>query len=79
MVYKTEKLRSRIKEKFGDQKKFAEAIGINESTLSRCLNEGREWKGSNMMKAVKALKIPSSDIESYFFEPAVEETQPQKA
>ena len=79
MTYKTDKLQSRIIEKFGTQAAFAEALGIDKSTLSKLINEGREWKGSKMMKAVEVLEIPAEEIDSYFFAPAVEELQPQKS
>ena len=78
MVYKTEKLRARIIEKFGDQKTFAEALGMNEATLSRLLNEGKDWKGSMLMKAVKLLEIPAVQVDSYFFEPVVSKEKPEK-
>lgn len=71
MAYKTDKLKARIVEKFGDQKTFAEALGMTESMLSRLLNEGKDWKGSMLMKAVDLLEIPSTQVDSYFFEPAV--------
>jgi plasmid maintenance system antidote protein VapI len=76
MTYKTDKLQSRIIEKFGTQAAFAEALGIDKSTLSKLINEGREWKGSKMMKAVEVLEIPAEEIDSYFFTPSVEELQP---
>lgn len=79
MTYKTDKLQSRIIEKFGTQAAFAEALGMDKTTLSRLLSEGREWKGSKMMKAVEVLEIPAEEIVSYFFAPAVEELQPQKS
>ena len=71
MIYKTDKLKARIIEKYGDQKSFAEALGMTEPTLSRLLNEGRDWKGSMLMKAVELLEIPAVQVDSYFFEPVV--------
>ena len=71
MTYKTDKLKARIVDKFGDQKTFAEALGMNESTLSRLLAEGRDWKGSMLMKAIDLLEIPQTQVDAYFFEPAV--------
>jgi hypothetical protein len=44
---------------------------MTESMLSRLLNEGKDWKGSMLMKAVDLLEIPSTQVDSYFFEPAV--------
>ena len=77
MTFKTDKLQARIIEKFGTQASFAEAIGMDKTTLNKLLSEGREWKGSKMMKAVEVLDIPTDEIDSYFFVPAVEELQPQ--
>lgn len=78
MAYKTDKLKSRIIEKFGDQKHFAEAMGMNESTISRILSTGREWKGSMMMRAIRLLEIPDELIDSYFFESKVVKRQPRE-
>ena len=77
MIYKTDRLKSRIIERYGEQKAFAEALGVDESTLSRYLS-GREWRSSTMMKAVRLLEIPSNEIEVYFFDKAVVKRQPQK-
>ena len=78
MAYKTDKLKARIIEKFGDQKTFAEALGMTEPTLSRLLSEGRDWKGSMLMKAVELLEIPAMQVDSYFFEPMVSNEKPQE-
>lgn len=78
MIYKTEKLKARIVEKFGDQKSFAKALGMTESMLSRLLNEGKDWKGSMLMKAVELLEIPASQVDSYFFEPVVSKEKPKE-
>ncbi len=71
MAFKTDKLKARIVAKYGDQKSFAKALGMPEATLSRLLNEGKDWKGSMLMKAVELLEIPAVQVDSYFFEPAV--------
>lgn len=78
MTFKTDKLKARIVEKFGDQKTFAKALGMTEATLSRLLNEGRDWKGSMLMKAVELLEIPAVQVDSYFFEPAVAKGKPEE-
>lgn len=75
MAYKTEKLEARIVEKYGTHKAFCEALGIAESTLSRYLNEGRDWKGSTLMQAVSLLEIPPDEINAYFFDPRVPQTK----
>ena len=71
MTYKTEKLKARIIEKFGNQKAFAEALGMTEASISRLLTSGKDWKGSMLMRAIELLEIPATQIDSYFFEPAV--------
>lgn len=79
MAYKTDKLKARIIEKFGDQKSFAEAMQMSEATLSRYLATGQDWRGSMMMKAIDLLEIPSTQVDSYFFEPAVSKRKPKGA
>lgn len=76
--YNTDRLKARIVEKFGDQKTFAEALETSESTLSRYLSEGRDWKGSLIVKAIKLLEIPDDEVNAYFFEPKVAITQPER-
>ena len=71
MAYETTKLEARIVEKFGTQKAFCEAAGIAESTLSRYLTEGRDWKGSTLMTAIRLLEIQDEEIDAYFFVPRV--------
>ena len=79
MSYKTEKLQTRIVEKFGTQKAFCEAVGMYESTLSRYLSSGKDWKGSLLIKAVEVLEIPADQIEAYFFEPVVAKRKQKEA
>lgn len=67
MEFNNEKLAERIKERFGTQKAFASAIGVSESSVCRYLKGEREWDGKAMIKAVRVLKIPNKEIESYFF------------
>ena len=76
MPYNMDRLKARILEKYANQKTFADAIGVQESTLSRYLG-GREWKSSALIKAVEVLEIPADEIESYFFEPAVSKRKPR--
>lgn len=75
MAYKTDKLAARITEKYGSQKAFAKALGMYESTLSRYLSSGRDWKGSKLIQAIKLLEIPEKEIDAYFFDPRVAENQ----
>jgi DNA-binding XRE family transcriptional regulator len=64
MDYKNLKLK--IKEVFDTQEAFAEALGLNRSTLNQKLN-GSEWKTSEIAKACDLLHIPLTDAHLYFF------------
>lgn len=79
MAYKTEKLQNRIIEKFGTRQAFCKAIGMRPSTLSKALNQGRDWRGSTLIKAVRALEIPDDEIDAYFFDAEVGEIQAKGA
>lgn len=79
MAYNTTKLKARIIEMYGTQKAFAGAIGVEESTLSRYLKEGRDLRGSTLIKAVRALEIPDDEIDAYFFVPRVSKVKPKGA
>lgn len=79
MIYKTEKLKARIVEKYGTQKAFAEALGMTEPSLSRLLTNGKDWKASMIMKAIDLLEIPSAQVDAYFFEPAVSKEKQEEA
>lgn len=65
--YNTDKLRHAINEKYGTIKAFAEAAGLEPSTVSRLLARG-DWKASQMKAALDALGIPLTEVETYFFE-----------
>lgn len=61
------KLRGKIREVFGSQKNFAEAIGINTVTISSRLCGKTEWKAAEIIKACDLLGIDASEISTYFF------------
>nr|DAY68050.1 MAG TPA: Protein of unknown function (DUF739) [Caudoviricetes sp.] len=69
------KLRGRIRENFGTQDKFAEAIGMNKSTLSQKLNAKVEWSRLEVEKACQLLDIDMSEIGAYFFTEKVGKSQ----
>ena len=78
-MYDTKKLKARILEKFGTQGEFAKAIGMSKATLSRHLGGSRsEWKGRHIINAIRALEIPDSEVDAYFFTPAVAKSEPRK-
>lgn len=65
-----ERLKARIDAKFPTRAAFAEAIGVDPSTLCRMLASGN-WKADRIEKAVKVLNIPAREIPAYFFSDAV--------
>lgn len=75
MAYNTERLKGRIIEKYGTRQAFCKAIGMRPSTLSKALKDGRDWRGSTLVKAVRALDIKDNEIDYYFFTLRVEEPQ----
>lgn len=61
------KLRGKIKEVFGSQGRFAEAMGMNASTLSAKLNGKSEWTRQEIETACRLLNIPAVEVSDYFF------------
>lgn len=61
------KLRGLIREKYGTQATFAEAMGMSKTTLSAKLNGKTEWSRQEIEKACRLLGIPAEDIPTYFF------------
>lgn len=61
------KLRGRIVEVFGDNKKFAKAMDINASSLSFKLNNRTQWKREEIERACILLEIPIDEVHLYFF------------
>lgn len=61
------KLRGRIKEIFGTQEAFAKAIGISSASLSQRLNNVLEFTQEEIFNSCEVLKIPLTDMMSYFF------------
>ena len=61
------RLREKIKEVYGTQKAFADAMGMNVTTLNFKLNSKTEWTVADIDKACYFLGIPTSEIVEYFF------------
>ena len=61
------KLLGRIKEKFGTNEKFANALGCAPETLSRKLNNKASFTQKEINKSVDLLDIRIEDIDIYFF------------
>lgn len=61
------KLRGKIREVFGTQEAFAEAMEMDKSTVSLKLNGKYEWNRLEIEKACEALGIPFEEVCAYFF------------
>lgn len=61
------KLRGRIREKYGKEGAFAEALGISPKSLSDWLNNKKYWKHEFISVAIELLEIPDSEVGAYFF------------
>ena len=62
-----DKLRGRIKEMFRTQEAFADAIGLDCSSVSAKLNNRTEWTRTQIIDACVALDIPLEEAPAYFF------------
>lgn len=67
MEFKYDKLKGRIKEKYGTQENFAKAIGKTHSTISFKINGKRLWNQDEIIKAIELLDLSKDDIVEYFF------------
>lgn len=65
MSYK--KLRGKIREKFGTQEAFAEALNVHPTTLSKKLSNKSEWTRQEIEDASRLLEVPGEEIHAYFF------------
>ena len=61
------RLKEKIKEVFGTQKAFADAMGMNVATLNAKLNGKASWVATEIENAVALLGVLVSDIPEYFF------------
>ena len=67
MDFKYAKLRARIKEKFGTEGNFAEALGTSQMTVSRKFNGKTQFSSEDIKQYCKLLDIPLEDAGRYFF------------
>lgn len=67
MAFNYNKLRGKIREVFGTQDKFAEAMGLSNTSISFKLNNKSEWSQQEINKASRILGITDSEIALYFF------------
>ena len=61
------KLRELIRKTYDTIGNFADAMGMNRSTLSNKLNGISAWTQDEIEKACKMLGIPMSEVYDYFF------------
>lgn len=66
-MYKYNKLRGKIIEKYGTQEKFAKAVGISENSLSKKMHCKTGISQSDICLWGKLLDIPVSEYGEYFF------------
>lgn len=65
------KLRGKIREVYGTQDAFSEAMGVSSVTISQRLNGKTDWKTNEIAKACELLGIPLKDVALYFFTPEI--------
>jgi hypothetical protein len=71
VAWEYNKLRGKIKEVFGTQDNFAEAIGIGRVSLSQRLNNQLEFSQDEIFRACDVLHLDRKEIPIYFFTPKV--------
>ena len=67
MKFNYRRLKGRIKEMYGTQNEFAEAVGLSFVSISKKLNNLRQFKQSDIDKITEVLNIPKEEIPIYFF------------
>lgn len=67
MSFKYAKLRGRIKEKYGTEGKFAEALGTTQMTVSRKFNDKVQFSSDDIKRYCALLDIPLEEAGQYFF------------
>ena len=61
------KLRGAIREKFGTQEAFAQALGIHSATLNAKLSDRTDWTRREIERACALLEVPLEEMCAYFF------------
>jgi conserved domain protein len=67
MKFNNSKLRGKIRENFGSEYAFGEALGMALSTLSGKLNNKSEFTRSEILSIVKLLNLKKEEIYDVFF------------
>ena len=74
-IFNHSKLRGRIKEKLGSEKKFSELLGLSANTITLKLNGERYFTQPEIKKITDSLEISPEEIPSYFFTQEVRENR----
>lgn len=69
MKFNNSKLRGKIRENFGSEYAFGEALGMALSTLSGKLNNKSEFTRSEILSIVKLLNLKKEEVYDLFFLP----------
>ena len=69
MKFNNSKLRGKIRENFGSEYAFGEALGMALSTLSGKLNNKSEFTRSEILSIVKLLNLKKEEVYDVFFLP----------
>ena len=69
MKFNNSKLRGKIRENFGSEYVFGEALGMALSTLSGKLNNKSEFTRSEILSIVKLLNLKKEEVYDVFFLP----------
>ena len=67
MKFNNSKLRGKIRENFGSEYAFGEALGMALSTLSSKLNNKSEFTRSEILRIVKLLNLKKEEVYDVFF------------
>lgn len=68
MSYNYDKLRGRIKEKFGTLEKFANALGIGTTTLNSRLKSETFFNQNEILKSGELLNLSKKELDEIFFD-----------
>lgn len=67
MPYTYNKLRGRIIEKYGTQRRFAEELGISKNAVSKKMNCQTEFSQEDIIKWSMLLNVQKNEYGEYFF------------
>ncbi|BBB91017.1 MAG TPA: DUF739 family protein [Methylomusa anaerophila] len=75
MSFLYNKLKGKIKEKFGTQEAFAKKLGISRTSLSLKLNNFSEFTQKEILDSMALLGLPGIEVDKYFFTLKVQKTE----